>query len=100
MHRFKSKETLVQQKEHLRQKYPVGTRIELIQLCNDERDMPPGLRGTVVGMDDQPALLMHWDHGRRLSILPYDDHFRKLTQEEVIQEQTEQQQEKGGINLA
>ena len=43
--------------------YPVGTRIELKGLCDDERDMPPGLRGTVVGMDDQPALLMHWDNG-------------------------------------
>lgn len=39
MHRFKSKETLEQKKEYLRQKYPVGTRIELIQLCNDERDI-------------------------------------------------------------
>ena len=43
--------------------YPVGTRIELKGLCDDERDMPPGLRGTVVGMDDQPALLKHWDNG-------------------------------------
>ena len=63
--------------------YPVGTRIELISLCNDEPGMPKGLRGTVVGVDDQPALLMHWDNGRSLSILPGEDRFRKLSPEEI-----------------
>ena len=100
MHRFKFKETLEKQKEYLQQKYPVGTRIELIQLCNDERDMPSGLRGTVMGMDDQPALLMHWDNSRTLSLFPDEDSFRKLNLDELAQEQEEQQQEKGGINFA
>lgn len=63
--------------------FPKGTRIELISLCNDERDMPKGLRGTVVGVDDQPALLMRWDNSRTLSLLVGEDHFRKLTQEEI-----------------
>ena len=66
MRRFPSGEVLQKQKEQLRQMYPVGTRIELKGLCDDERDMPPGLRGTVVGMDDQPALLMHWDNGNNI----------------------------------
>lgn len=55
--------------ERVRQQYPVGTRIQLHSLCNDERDMPSGLCGTVVGVDDQPALLMKWDNGRTLSLL-------------------------------
>ena len=59
MHKFQSGEVLQRQKERLKQMYPVGTRIELNALCNDERDMPPGLRGTVVGMDDQPAYDKH-----------------------------------------
>ncbi len=33
----------------------MGTRIQLHSLCNNERDMPPGLCGTVVGVDDQPS---------------------------------------------
>ena len=45
-------------RERLAQKYPVGTRIELNNLCNDEPGMPSGLRGTVVAHDDQPSLLM------------------------------------------
>ena len=41
MHKFQSGEVLQRQKERLKQMYPVGTRIELNALCNDERDMPP-----------------------------------------------------------
>ena len=73
--------------------YPAGIRIELNYLCNDERDMPKGLRGTVVGVDDQPALLMHWDNGRSLSIFPNEDSFRKLTKEEISQEQAAPKEE-------
>ena len=62
--------------EAAKQQYPVGTRVELISLCNDEQGMPTGLRGTVVGVDDQPALLMDWDNGRSLSILPGEDSIR------------------------
>ncbi len=71
--------------------------------------MPSGLRGTVVGMDDReaykklfykPALLMNWDNGRGLSILPYEDLFRKLTDKELIQEKAEQQQGEGGIKFS
>lgn len=61
--------------ERVKREYPPGTRIKLQSLCNDERDMPPGLCGTVIGCDDQPALLMKWDNGRSLSLLPFDDSF-------------------------
>lgn len=95
MHRFQFGEALQRRKESLNQMYPPGTRIQLNALCNDERDMPSGLRGTVVGMDDQPALLMQWDNGRGLSIFPDEDDFRKLTPEELAE-----LREEGGINLA
>lgn len=99
MRRFQSGEALRQQKERLKQMYPAGTRIELNWLCNDERDMPPGLRGTVVGMDDQPALLMKWDNGKSLSIFPDEDCFRKLNPDGLAEEKAELREE-GGINLA
>jgi hypothetical protein len=62
--------------------YPVGTRIELRSLCNHEEGMHTGLKGTVVGVDDQPALLMKWDNGRSLSILPDEDDFFVIHDEE------------------
>ena len=69
--------------------YPVGSRIELISLCNYEEGMPVGLRGTVVGIDDCPSLLMEWDNGRTLSILIGEDNFRKLTLQELDKEKVE-----------
>ena len=96
---FKSEEALRQRKERLKQMYPACTRIELNWLCNDERDMPSGLRGTVVGMDDQPALLMNWDNGKSLSVFPDEDGFRKLNPDELAEEKAELREE-GGISLA
>ena len=68
--------------ERVKEQYPVGTRIELQGLCNDEPGMPPGLCGTVVGVDDQPALLMEWDNGRSLSLFPEQDSFKVIEQEQ------------------
>ena len=76
--------------EAVKQQYPVGSRVELISLCNDEQGMPTGLRGTVVGVDDQPALLVNWDNSRTLSLLIGEDSFRKLSQEELAIENQEQ----------
>ena len=67
--------------ERIKKQYTVGTRIRLNSLCNDERDMPDGLCGTVIGIDDQPALLMKWDNGRGLSLFPGEDDFTVIRQE-------------------
>jgi len=81
-------------RERLAQRYPIGTRVELDSLCNDEPGMPKGLRGTVVGHDDQPSLLLAWDNHRSLSLFPGEDSFRTLTPEEIAEEQTESQDER------
>ena len=67
--------------ERVKAQYPVGTRIELMGMCNDEPGMEPGLCGTVIGVDDQPSLLMEWDNGRSLSLFPEEDSFRVVEQE-------------------
>lgn len=59
----------------VKRQYPVDTRIQLDSLCTYEEDMPYGLCGTVIGVDDQPSLLMKWDNGRSLSLLPFEDSF-------------------------
>ena len=68
--------------ERVRRQYPVGTRIQLHSLCNNERDMPPGICGTVVGVDDQPSLLMKWENGRSLSLMPFEDSFTVIQNEQ------------------
>ena len=46
--------------ERMQEKYPPGTRVEVVSLCNEEEHLKPGMKGTVVGVDDQPALLVNW----------------------------------------
>ena len=41
--------------ERMRELYPRGTRVEVTSLCNEEEHLKPGMKGTVVGMDDQPV---------------------------------------------
>ena len=36
----------------LREEYPAGTRVELIEMNDPYREMPPGLKGTVQLVDD------------------------------------------------
>ena len=64
--------------ERMQEKYPPGTRVEVISLCNEEEHLKPGMKGTVVGVDDQLALLVHWDNGSSLSLLIGQDSFRVL----------------------
>ena len=68
--------------ERMRNQYPPGTRVEVVSLCNKEEHLKPGMKGTVVGVDDQPALLVDWDNGSSLSLLIGKDHFRVVPQQE------------------
>ena len=48
-----------EQLKHLRETYPAGTRIELIQM-DDAQAPPTGTCGTVIGVDDTGSLLVNW----------------------------------------
>ncbi len=72
--------------ERYKEMYPKGTRIELIQMGNDPRPVPPGTRGTVAYVDDMGQIGMHWDNGSSLSLIPGEDSFRVLNQEEIASE--------------
>ncbi|MBO4219921.1 MAG: DUF4314 domain-containing protein [Clostridia bacterium] len=52
----------------------------------DPRPVPPGTRGTVVYVDDMGQVGMRWDNGQSLSLIPGEDSFRILTQEEIQNE--------------
>ena len=46
-----------------------------------------GTRGSVWYVDDAGQIGVAWDNGRSLSLIPGVDSFRKLTQQEIAQEQ-------------
>jgi hypothetical protein len=47
-----------------------------------------GTRGSVRYVDDAWQVGVAWDNGRSLSLIPGVDSFRKLTQQEITQEQS------------
>ena len=71
--RFPSKETV----ERNRMEYPVGTRVELVQM-DDPQAPPVGTKGTVRGVDDIGGIMVTWDNGCGLSVAYGEDICRKL----------------------
>ena len=60
--------------EHLRETYPKGTRIKLNNM-NDPYPVPNGTYGVVEGVDDGGQIMMRWDNGQGLSLVPDVDDF-------------------------
>ena len=71
--RFPSNE----QVERLRQQYPNGTRVELLQM-DDQQAPPVGTLGTVYGVDDTGSLLVNWDNGSGLNVIFGVDRCRRI----------------------
>ena len=68
---FPSKEQIAA----LRERYPRGTRVEL--LCMDDPQAPPtGTMGEILRVDDAGQLLVQWETGSSLSLIPGVDSFR------------------------
>ena len=76
-------ETLRQNAQRYKLEYPPGTRVEMLQMQDPWGAVEPGVRGTVIHVDDIGQLHMAWDNGRSLSLIPTEDKFRKLTPEEI-----------------
>ena len=66
-----------EQVEALRQKYPTGTRIELLEM-DDPQAPPIGTKGTVLGVDDIGSLMVSWDNGSSLNVAYSIDRVRIL----------------------
>lgn len=81
------------QAQKYKEAYPPGTRLMLLQMNDPHCPVESGTRGTVSLVDDIGTIHMNWDNGRSLGIVPGEDKFRRLTQEEIDQELKEQAQE-------
>jgi len=79
-------ERLSRQAERYKEDYPPGTRIELLSMENDPNPVESGTRGTVKHVDDIGTLHCRFDNGRNLGVVPGEDSFRKLTDEELAEE--------------
>ena len=81
--------------ERYKAEYPSGTRIMLKvkqsltfeYLGEDMHRVEDNTRGTVLTVDDIGTLHCKFDNGRTLGLIPSEDSFRKLTEEELAEEQ-------------
>ena len=63
--------------ERLRREYPVGRRVELVQM-DDVQAPPIGTKGTVRGVDDIGSIMVRWDNGCGLSVAYGEDMCRRI----------------------
>ena len=69
--RFPSREQIAA----LRQRYPRGTKVELLGM-DDPQAPPTGTMGEILRVDDAGQLLVRWETGSSLSLIPGVDSFR------------------------
>ena len=81
------------QAQQYKEAYPPGTRLMLLCMNDPHHPVESGTRGTVEHVDDIGTIHMRWDNGRGLGLVPGEDEFRRLTQEEIDEELREQAQE-------
>ena len=87
---------LYRQAQRYKEQYPEGTRILLLHMGDDPRPIEDNMRGTVKYVDDMCAIHCVFYNGRQLGLIPSEDSFRKLTEEELAEEQNEDMDEDNG----
>ncbi len=94
--------------ESTKKLYPPGTRIELINMKDPYAPVPAGTRGSVKFVDSMGTIFPEWDNGRSLGVVPGEDSFRKLTQDEMeaeklseseVENESENLDEDNGITM-
>ena len=63
--------------EKLKEIYPSGTRVKLIQM-EDVQAPPKGTLGTVYGVDAIGSILVKWDNGSMLNVIFREDLIEKI----------------------
>lgn len=63
-----------EQVARLREQYRKGTKVRLISM-DDMQAPPPGTIGEVIGVDDAGSVMVRWETGSHLSLIPGEDRF-------------------------
>lgn len=79
--------------EMMKQRYPEGTRICLDNMDNDPNPIPPGSKGTVQFVDDMGTVFCKFDSGRSFGVVPGEDGFHTIQQEEELTEEMEESED-------
>lgn len=66
--------------ERLRRTYLKGTKVRLLAM-DDIQAPPAGTKGEVRGVDDAGSILVSWENGSSLSLIPGVDAFEILKEE-------------------
>lgn len=64
--------------KQLREQYPVGCTVELIEMCDPYRDMPAGIIGKVTLVDDAGGVHVDWNNGSSLAEIHGIDRIRRI----------------------
>ena len=82
MNKFPSKKTV----ERLREQYPHGCRVELVQMNDPYSRLKPGDKGTVDFVDDTGTIFCSWDCGSTLGAVYGEDILRRAITDSVEKE--------------
>lgn len=63
---------------YLREQYPRGTRVRLIEMNDPYRKMPAGLEGEVLFVDDCGSIHVAWHNGSSLAVIYGVDRIEKI----------------------
>ena len=89
--------------KQLRDRYPKGTRIQLISMEDPYASIAPGTEGEVAFVDDAGSIHMKWNNGSSLALIPGEDSFRvlppRLTELKLYMPMTVDYFENGGEEL-
>ena len=64
--------------KELKERYPVGTRIEVDFMSDPYRPIDSGVKGTVRVVDDVGTVQCNFDNGRRMGLIPGEDSFHVI----------------------
>lgn len=69
----------------LRNKYPEGTRVELLYMNDPYTKIPKGTKGTVSLVDSMATIHVKWDNGSSLGVAYGEDEIRKVIPSMVLE---------------
>jgi hypothetical protein len=77
MNNFPSRETV----ERIRKQYPVGCRVELVNMSDPYSKLQSGDKGFVSFVDDTGTIFVNWDNGEGLGIVFGEDSCQIIKEE-------------------